>query len=116
MKKIFKKLMILLDKKQKRKMIVLIFLMLIGAILETLGVSMIYPVVKVVMEENAVEKSWYLQIFCDTFQIAYSDTKGLMIVVMSGLIGIFALKNIFLFFQQKVQLKFVYTNQFSTSR
>ena len=50
MKKIFKKLMILLDKKQKRKMIVLIFLMLIGAILETLGVSMIYPVVKVVME------------------------------------------------------------------
>ena len=56
MKKIFKKLMILLDKKQKRKMIVLIFLMLIGAILETLGVSMIYPVVKVVMEENAVER------------------------------------------------------------
>ena len=69
MKKIFKKLMILLDKKQKRKMIVLIFLMLIGAILETLGVSMIYPVVKVVMEENAEEKRWYLQMFCDTFKI-----------------------------------------------
>lgn len=116
MKKIFKKLMVLLDKKQKRKMVVLIFLMLIGAILETLGVSMIYPVVKVVMEENAVEKSWYLQVFCDVFHIAYSDTKSLMIVVMSGLIGIFALKNIFLFFQQKVQLKFVYTNQFATSR
>lgn len=116
MKKIFKKLMVLLDKRQKRKMIVLIFLMLIGAILETLGVSMIYPVVKVVMEENAVEKSWYLQVFCDVFHIAYSDTKSLMIVVMSGLIGIFALKNIFLFFQQKVQLKFVYTNQFATSR
>lgn len=116
MKKIFKKLMVLLDKRQKRKMVVLIFLMLIGAILETLGVSMIYPVVKVVMEENAVENSWYLQVFCDVFQIAYSDTKSLMIVVMSGLIGIFALKNIFLFFQQKVQLKFVYTNQFATSR
>lgn len=108
--------MVLLDKRQKRKMIVLIFLMLIGAVLETLGVSMIYPVVKVVMEENAVEKSWYLQAFCDVFHIAYSDTKSLMIVVMSGLIGIFALKNIFLFFQQKVQLKFVYTNQFATSR
>lgn len=116
MKKIFKKLMILLDKRQKRKMIVLIFLMLIGAVLETLGVSMIYPVVKVVMEENAVEKSRYLQVICDIFHIAYSDTKGLMIVVMSGLIAVFALKNIFLFFQQKVQLKFVYTNQFATSR
>lgn len=116
MKKIIKKLMVLLDKRQKRKMVVLIFLMLIGAVLETLGVSMIYPVVNVVMEENAVEKSRYLQIICDIFSIGYSDTKSLMIVVMTGLILIFALKNIFLFFQQKVQLKFVYTNQFATSR
>lgn len=116
MKKIIKKLMVLLDKKQKHKMILLIFLMLIGAVLETLGVSMIYPVVKVVMEENAVEKSRYLQIICDMFHIGYSDTRSLMILVMSGLILIFALKNIFLFFQQKVQLKFVYTNQFATSR
>jgi len=116
MNKIVKKLMVLLDKKQKQKMVVLVFLMLIGAILETLGVSLIYPVVKVVMEENAVEKSRYLQVICDVFHIAYSNTRGLMILVMTGLIGVFALKNIFLFFQQKVQLKFVYTNQFATSR
>lgn len=116
MNKIVKKLMVLLDKKQKHKMVVLIFLMLIGAVLETLGVSLIYPVVKVVMEENAVEKSRYLQIICDIFHIAYHDTRGLMILVMTGLIMVFALKNIFLFFQQKVQLKFVYTNQFATSR
>lgn len=116
MKKIIKKLMVLLDKRQKRKMVVLIFLMLVGAVLETLGVSMIYPVVNVVMKENAVEKSRYLQIICDICSIGYSDTKSLMIVVMTGLILIFALKNIFLFFQQKVQLKFVYTNQFATSR
>lgn len=116
MKKIIKKLMVLLDKKQKSKMILLILLMLIGAVLETLGVSMIYPVVNVVMEENAVEKSQYLQIICDMFKIGYSDTRSLMILVMTGLILIFALKNIFLFFQQKVQLKFVYTNQFATSR
>lgn len=116
MKKIFKKLMILLDKKQKQKMIVLIFLMLIGAVLETLGVSMILPVMNVVLEENAVENHKYLQIICDVFRIGYDDTRTLMIFVMTGLIAIFAVKNIFLFFQQKVQLKFVYTNQFATSR
>ena len=108
--------MILLDKKQKKKMILLVFLMLIGAVLETLGVSMIYPVVKVVMTPDAVEDSWYLQIICDIFRIDYGDTRSLMVVVMTGLVVIFALKNIFLFFQQKVQLKFVYTNQFATSR
>lgn len=116
MKKIYAKLMVLLDKKQKRIMVLLIFLMLIGAILETLGVSMIYPVMQVVMAENAVQESWYLQIICDIFHIAYDDTRSLMILVMTGLILIFAVKNIFLFFQQKVQLKFVYTNQFATSR
>ena len=43
-------------------------------------------------------------------------SRTLMILVMVGLIVIFAVKNVFLFFQQKVQLKFVYTNQFATSR
>ncbi len=116
MKKIYKKLMILLDKKQKRKMIFLIFLMLIGAGLETAGVGMILPVMNVVVEENAVEKHHYLQVVCDIFHIGYDDTGSLMILVMMGLIAVFAVKNIFLFFQQKVQLKFVYTNQFATSR
>ena len=108
--------MVLLDKKQKHKMVILVFLMLIGAVLETLGVSMILPVMSVVMEENAVQKHAYLQVICDLFHIAYDDTRTLMILVMVGLIVIFAVKNVFLFFQQKVQLKFVYTNQFATSR
>ena len=108
--------MILLDRKQKQKMILLIFLMLIGAVLETLGVSMILPVMNVVIEKNAVQNHRYLQVICDIFHIGYDDTRTLMIFVMTGLIVIFAVKNIFLFFQQKVQLKFVYTNQFATSR
>lgn len=116
MKKIYKKLMVLLDKKQKQKMVLLIFLMLIGAVLETLGVSMIMPVMNVVLEENAVENHAYLKNVCDIFHIGHEDTRSLMILVMLGLIVMFAVKNIFLFFQQKVQLKFVYTNQFATSR
>ncbi len=115
MKKIYRKLIVLLDERQKRKMALLVFLMLIGAVLETLGVSMIYPVLKVVMTENAVQDSRTLQIVCDLFRIDHEDTRSL-VLVMSGLIVVFALKNMFLFFQQKVQLKFVYTNQFATSR
>ena len=106
--------MVLLDKKQKRKMMFLVFIMLIGAVLETLGVSSILPVMNVVLEENAIENHVYLQFICQVFQI--DNTRDLMILVMSGLIIIFAVKNVFLFFQQKVQLKFVYTNQFATSR
>ena len=82
--------MVLLDKKQKHKMVLLVFLMLIGAVLETLGVSMILPVMSVVMEENAVQKHAYLQVICDLFHIAYDDSRTLMILVLVGLIVIFA--------------------------
>lgn len=106
--------MVLLDEKQKKKMVLLVFMMLIGAVLEAFGVGAILPVMNVVLEENAIEKHSYLQFVCDVFQI--NNEQDLMILVMSALIILFAVKNIFLFFQQKVQLKFVYTNQFATSR
>ena len=114
MSKIIKKLLVLLDAKQKRIMVLLVFLMLIGAVLEMLGVSMILPVMNVVLEENAVDKHVYLQIICRIFHI--ENTRNLMIFVMTALIIIFVVKNLFLFFQQKVLLRFVYTNQFATSR
>ena len=114
MSKILKKLLILLDAKQKRIMVLLVVLMLVGAVLEMLGVSMILPVMNVVLEENAVDKHAYLQVICQVFHL--ENTRSLMIFVMTALIAIFAVKNFFLFFQQKVLLKFVYTNQFATSR
>ena len=52
--KIVKKVFKLLDSKQKGKMVILIFMMLIGAVLETLGVSMILPVMNVVLEDNGL--------------------------------------------------------------
>ena len=106
--------MVLLDRQQKRKMMLLVFLMLIGAVLETLGVSMVMPVMNVVLEEDAIAKHDYLQVICRIFGV---DNSGdLTMLVMVGLVLVFVTKNIFLFFQQKVQLKFVYTNQFATSR
>lgn len=116
MVKIVKKLFKLLDGKQKGRMVLLVFMMLIGAVLETLGVSMILPVMNVILEENAVDNHIYLQWICNWFHISRDDTKTLMIVVMLGLVLAFIVKNVYLFFQTKVQLRFVFTNQFATSR
>ena len=114
MVKIYEKLMVLLDRQQKRKMLLLVFLMLIGAVLETLGVSMVMPVMNVVLEEDAIARHGYLQVIWRIFHI--DNSSDLTILVMVGLVLVFVTKNIFLFFQQKVQLRFVYTNQFATSR
>lgn len=110
---ILKKLKVLLDKKQKRTMGGLVVLMVIGAALQTLGVSMILPVVSIVMDKEAIHKEGLLH---DAFLLlgGGSETR-FTAIVMIGLIAAFILKNVFLFFQQKATLAFVYTNQFRTS-
>lgn len=114
MRKILAKLNVLLDKKQKRKMVGLVFAMLIGAVLETLGIGLIYPVATMITDPQAIEKSESLSRVYDLLRM--ESVTQFTIVVMGALIVVFAVKNIYLFFQNKIQLKFVYNNQFSTSR
>lgn len=113
MLQIIKKLRVLLDRKQKRTMGGLIVLMIIGAFLQTAGVGMLVQAVNVVINPQALEKSGLVRAFYDF--LGCSDFKSFSIIVMVLLIVIFAVKNIFLFVQQKLTFAFVYTNQFATS-
>ena len=54
MLQILKKMNLLLDKKQKRKMVGIVFMMLIGGVLESLGVTMIIPVLQVLVVPSCV--------------------------------------------------------------
>ncbi len=113
MKQILKKLNVLLDKKQKRTMGGLMVLMIIGAALQTAGVGMLVQVVTVVMDPAAPEKSslvgWVYE------SLGFQDYGSFSVAVMAALILVFAVKNLFLFIQQKLTFAFVYANQFRTS-
>lgn len=113
MRKIIKKLRVLLDKKQKRTMSLLVVLMLIGAILQVASVGIIVPVVTVVMDSEKVMTNENLH-FIYTLSGASSQMQ-FTIMIMLLLIALFVVKNIFLYFQQKFMLAFVYGNQFRTS-
>ena len=54
MGKILKKMNRLLDAKQKRLMVLIVFLMLIGGILESLSISVVIPVIEVLLDPEAV--------------------------------------------------------------
>lgn len=113
MVKILKKLNVLLDVKQKKTMVSLVIMMIIGAALQTLGVSMILPVMNIVMDAEAIEKPGKLH---DVYVLSHcSNNLQFTILVMLGLILAFVVKNLFLYFQQKATLAFIYTNQFRTS-
>lgn len=115
MKKILKKMNLLLDQKQKRMMGVILVLMLIGGVLESAGISMLIPVVTLAMNpEQAVAENEYLAVIYEA--LPFRTPMQFTMFVMILLILVFVFKNLFLFVQNKVQLKFVYTNQFATSR
>ena len=111
--KILKKINLLLDGKQKRKMVILLFGMLIGAILETASISLVIPVVSLVISPDAIESNAYMAWLYQTLNL--TSKEQLTIIVMLSLIVAFVLKNLFLFFQQKMMYSFIYGNQFSTS-
>nr|WP_308624304.1 ABC transporter ATP-binding protein [uncultured Eisenbergiella sp.] len=114
MKKILKKMNVLLDGKQKVKMGGIVVLMIIGAVLEACSIGLVIPVITTLLDPDAVKGEGYLG---DIYRfLGLESTSQFTIVMLVAIIAAFALKNIFLYFQNVVQLRFVYTNQFSTSR
>ncbi|MBE5858900.1 MAG: ABC transporter ATP-binding protein [Butyrivibrio sp.] len=114
MRKIYKKMMVLLDERQKKQMVLIIAMMLIGGILESLGITMIVPVMQIVIDPEVVSENVILSGIYNAF--GCSTTTQLAAIIMTALILVFVIKNIFLYFLNVVQLRFVYTNQFATSR
>ncbi len=113
MVQIFKKLNLLLDKKQKSSMMGLMALMIIGAFLQTAGVGILVEVVNVVIDPEAMQKSAVAEGFYEI--LGSRDYKSFSITVMVLMILIYVVKNLFLFIQQKLTYAFVYSNQFRTS-
>jgi ABC-type multidrug transport system fused ATPase/permease subunit len=83
-------------------------------VLESLGIAMIVPVMTTVMDPDSVEKSDILRPIYHG--LGLTDTLQLAAIIMVALVLVFVVKNIFLYFMNVVQLRFVYTNQFATSR
>lgn len=114
MRKIIKKMNILLDGKQKAKMGGIVVLMIIGALLEACSIGLVIPVITTLLDPAAVTGDGYLG---DIYRFLGMESTGqFTIIMLLAIIAAFVLKNIFLYFQNVIQLRFVYTNQFATSR
>lgn len=113
MVRIIKKIRILLDKKQKRTMVLLMFMMLMGALLETASLGALIPVIQTIMKENAIAESELLTMLYNG--LGCTSEMQFTVLIMVAVIILFTVKNIYLYWQQKCTLKFVYGNQFDTS-
>lgn len=108
-----KKLNRLLDKQQKLKMVGIVLLMIIGAVLETCSIAFVIPVLQLIMDAEALQNNEIIMKVYNALHM--SSIEQFTILMLVALIALFVLKNIFLLFQNIVQYRFVYTNQFKTS-
>lgn len=109
---ILKKMGILLDARQKKTMLGLTVLMVMGAFLQTASVGLLVEVVQVVIDPLAVQQS---RVAGFVYRMFGEDYTAFAVTVMAALILVFVVKNLFLFVQMKLMYGFVYTNQFRTS-
>ena len=101
--KILQKMNKLLDAKQKKLMVLIVFLMLIGGILESLSISVVIPVIEVLLDPDAVVNN---KVFATLYNgLGLTSVTQFTIVMMLALIGAFVLKNLFLFLHFQVYVK-----------
>ena len=112
--RILKKFNLILSKRQKNRIGIIVVLMIIGAFLETLGVSLIIPLMTAILDKDFFQNNKYAVWACELLDIHAQNT--FIIVVLMSLIGIFILKDAFLFLEYYVQVRFVCNNRLATQR
>ncbi len=104
---VYKRLKQLLNQKQKRSVAVLIVLIFISALLETLGVSSIVPLVSAVVDPEAIMGNRYVVMVCDWLHLTINDPAAFVKLLLAVTMGIFLIKNIYLLFLYYIQARFV---------
>lgn len=99
----------LFDRKQKRQILGLAVLILIGGLLETMGVSMLLPVVQAIMDPEAIMENELVGRLMEHLQI--ETGRQLIILMLGSLIALYVIKNAYLLFQTYVQNTFVTRNR-----
>lgn len=111
---ILKKFNYLFDKGQKKKIMILFFMMIIGAFLEVLGVSLMLPLVTAIMQPNIIEENAVVSQICALTDIR--THQGFVLLCIFALIAVFIIKDCFLIVQYYAQARFAFNNRFATQR
>ena len=104
-----KKLISLLDKKQKFKVVIVVILLIISGILETVGISLIFPLLSAMLDKEMFAKNEYVVLFSDFTGI--TDINSIIYIIIGILCGIYIFKNIYSIFCIYIQSRFVNRNR-----
>ena len=108
-KSLFHKLNYIFDKKQKRQFLLLGVMILIGGLFETLGVSMLLPVVQMITDPAEMQKKIAGVPLLGTVldRLGLRSISQLTILLLAALICVYIIKNLYLVFMIRRQNTFI---------
>ena len=104
----------ILTTRQRRQMVLLGIMMLIGGVMESLSVSLMLPLVNAITDISGWQETWYARIVCNAFHI--TEQRAYINALILMMIAAFLLKNIYLYFEYYIQTGFVARGRFNIQR
>ncbi len=101
---ILKKILCVLNSKQKIKSCAVLFLIILGSLLEMLGVSAILPFVQAILDPQSLLSNSIFRTIAGFFGV--HDNISIIFFVGMGLVAIYIIKNAFLVAISYIQVKF----------
>lgn len=108
-----KKLNYIFSGKDKLKMLLLLFSVVIGSMLELMGVAIFTPFVNIIMNPESIQEKWYLKAIYDS--LSFKTTNMFLACMAGAIIFLYFFKNLFLAFQKNWIYKFSYGIQMKIS-
>lgn len=102
----------LLNPRQKNRVWILFLMMLVGAVLEVLGVSLMLPLMSALMQEDILETNEVIGNVAATLGIP--SHKRFVLLCLLALFIIYIVKDLFLMLEYYAQARFVNNNRFGT--
>lgn len=111
---VVKKLNRILSRKQKGRVAILIVMIIISGLLETLGISMILPIVTAIVQPDAFTENEMI-VTLNRF-LKLDNINQFMLVIIAAMIGVYVLKNAYMCLLYYVQSSFITNSQYRISR
>ena len=107
------KLRCVFDRETKIKLVILLIAIIIGAMLETLALSLISPFISILLDESMIETNRYVSFAYDL--LGFSSTGTFLALLTFLLAGVYIFRGIYLYAVSKIQYRVIARRQANLS-
>ncbi len=103
------KFLYIFEGSQKRKFFLLFVMIIIGAFAELLGVTAVLPFIQLVLDGEAILNNPYMAKAYSG--LGFSDVSAFLVFLALLIVGVYIVKNVYVYVMHSMQYQFTYDNQ-----